>query len=188
MYFIVTCDLRNHDRLKWLLNHILSFSQSVHTTYETMTDLNGFSNVFYHSHSLYTWRTKPWQTWMASQMYFIVLIVRTCDVRNHDRLSPVWGSLRLAPITNWQSPDQSFISNCNVWIRELRLASTCFSICLSSIQACMYVCVCVCMHTHMRARTHTHIYIYVYTYIHMYTCMYVCMYVKFSTFTHTTIL
>ena len=41
-YFIVltvsTHDVRNHDRHEWLLNHILSFSQSVHATYETMTD------------------------------------------------------------------------------------------------------------------------------------------------------
>ena len=59
------------------------------------------SIVFYRSHSLYTWRTKPWQTWMASQSYFIILKIRTCDVRNHDRLSPVWGSLRLAPIMHY---------------------------------------------------------------------------------------
>ena len=41
-YFIVltvcTHDIRNHERLEWLLNHILSFSQSVHVTYKTMTD------------------------------------------------------------------------------------------------------------------------------------------------------
>ena len=41
-YFIVlavrTCDVQNHDRLEWLLNRISSFSQSVHTMYETMTD------------------------------------------------------------------------------------------------------------------------------------------------------
>ena len=36
---------------------------------------------------------------MACQPYSIVLTVRTRDVRNHDRLQPVWGSLRLAPIT-----------------------------------------------------------------------------------------
>ena len=34
---------------------------------------------------------------MACQLYFIVLTVRTSDIRNHDRLQPVWGSLRLAP-------------------------------------------------------------------------------------------
>ena len=44
------------------MKRILSFSQSVHVTYETMTDLNGFSIVFYRSHSPYTRRTKPWQT------------------------------------------------------------------------------------------------------------------------------
>ena len=51
-----------------------------------MTNLNGFSIVFYHSHSPYMQCTKPWQTWTASQSYSIVLIVRTCDIRNHDRL------------------------------------------------------------------------------------------------------
>ena len=57
-----TCDIQNHDILEWFLNCILLFSQSIHATYETMTDLNGFSIVFYRSHSPYTWRTKPWQT------------------------------------------------------------------------------------------------------------------------------
>ena len=41
-YFIIitvrTRDVPNHDRLEWLLNRILSFSLSVHMTYETMTD------------------------------------------------------------------------------------------------------------------------------------------------------
>ena len=41
-YFIIltvrTGDLWNHDRLEWLLNCILSFAQSVHATYEPMTD------------------------------------------------------------------------------------------------------------------------------------------------------
>ena len=64
-YFIVltvrTHDVQNHDRLEWLLNRISSFSQSVHMTYETMTELNGFSIVFYRSRSPYTRRTKPWQ-------------------------------------------------------------------------------------------------------------------------------
>ena len=66
LYFIVltvhTCNIQNHDRLEWLLSRILSFSQSVHMTYKTMTDLNGFSVIFYCSHSPYTQRTKPWQT------------------------------------------------------------------------------------------------------------------------------
>ena len=65
-YFIVlsvcTRDLRNHDRFEWLLNCILSFSQSIHATYETMTDLISFSIIFYRSHSPYTRCTKPWQT------------------------------------------------------------------------------------------------------------------------------
>ena len=65
--------------------------------YET---LNSLSIVFYRSHSPYTQRTKPWQTWMAPQSYFIILTVHTRDVRNHNRLPPVWGSLRLAPITH----------------------------------------------------------------------------------------
>ena len=38
LYFVVltvhTCVLLNHDRLEWLLNGILSFSQSIHATYE----------------------------------------------------------------------------------------------------------------------------------------------------------
>ena len=42
LYLIVlavhTRDVRNHDRLEWLLNHILSFSWSVYATYKTMTD------------------------------------------------------------------------------------------------------------------------------------------------------
>ena len=46
LYFIVltvcTRDVRNHDRLEWLLNRILSFSQSVHATYETMTDFHQY--------------------------------------------------------------------------------------------------------------------------------------------------
>ena len=58
---------------------------------------NSLSIVFYHSPSPYTQHTKPWHTWMASQSYFIVLTVHTCNVPNHDRLSPVWGSLRLTP-------------------------------------------------------------------------------------------
>ena len=37
---------------------------------------------------------------MATQSYFIVLTVHIRDVRNHDRLLPVWGSLRLAPINH----------------------------------------------------------------------------------------
>ena len=49
-------------------------------------NLNGLSTVFYRSHSPYTRRTKPWQTWMASQSYFIILTVRTYDVQTHDRL------------------------------------------------------------------------------------------------------
>ena len=72
-------------------------SQSVHATYET---LNSLSTVFYRSHSPYTRRTKPWQTWVAFQLHFIILTVPTCDVRNNDRLLPVWGSLKLASITN----------------------------------------------------------------------------------------
>ena len=39
---------------------------------------------------------------MASQSDFIVLTVRTRDVRNHDRLPPVWGSFRLAPIIGYK--------------------------------------------------------------------------------------
>ena len=43
-YFIIltvhTRNIRNRDRLEWLLYHILSFSQSVHATYETMTDFS----------------------------------------------------------------------------------------------------------------------------------------------------
>ena len=67
-----------------------------------MTDLNGYSIVFHCSHSLYPRLTKPWQTWMASQSYFIILIVHTRDVRNHDRLPPVpVCSLRLAPINGF---------------------------------------------------------------------------------------
>ena len=100
LYFIILAvrirDVQNHDRLECLLNRILSFSQSVHVTYKTMTNLNGFSIVFYHSCSPYTRCIKPWQTWMASQSYFIVLTVRIHNVQNHDRLPPVWGSLRLA--------------------------------------------------------------------------------------------
>ena len=61
-------------------------------------NLNSSSIIFYDSHNPYTQRTKPWQTWMASQSYFIVFTVRTCDVRNHDRLSLLWGLLRLASI------------------------------------------------------------------------------------------
>ena len=82
--------------IEYLVNRILLFSQSVHAMYETMRDLNG---VFYRSRSPYTRHTKPWQTWMASQSYFIVLTVRTYDVPNHDRLLLVWGSLRLASIS-----------------------------------------------------------------------------------------
>ena len=37
---------------------------------------------------------------MASQSYFIVLTVPTRDARNHDKLLPVWGSLRLASTNN----------------------------------------------------------------------------------------
>ena len=79
-------------RLSRSLHHLSLFSltsstpqhsQSVHATYEM---LNSLSIVFYCSHSLYTWCTKPWQPKMASQLYFIVLTVHTCDVRNHDRL------------------------------------------------------------------------------------------------------
>ena len=33
-----TRNIPNHDRLEWLLNRILSFSQSIHATYETMMD------------------------------------------------------------------------------------------------------------------------------------------------------
>ena len=87
----------HHLSLSSLTSSTPQHSQPVHTTYET---LNSLSFVFYHSHSLYTRCTKPWQTWMASQSYFIVLTVRTRDVRNHDRLPPVWGLLRLAPITH----------------------------------------------------------------------------------------
>ena len=101
-YFIVltdrTRDVRNHDTLEWLVNRILSFSQSVHATYETMTHSNGLSIVFYHSRSTYKRRTKPWHTWMVCQSYFIILTVRTREVWNHDTLPPVWGLLRLAPI------------------------------------------------------------------------------------------
>ena len=42
LYFIVLTvrkrNVRNDNRLEWLVNRILLFSQSVHTTYETMTD------------------------------------------------------------------------------------------------------------------------------------------------------
>ena len=65
-YFVVlivlTCDIWNHDRLQWLLNRILSFSQSIHATYESMIDLNGFTIVVDRSRSPYTQCTKPWQT------------------------------------------------------------------------------------------------------------------------------
>ena len=95
-------------------------SQSIHATYKM---LNNLSIIFHCSHSPYMRHTKPWQTWMASKLYFIVLAVHTCDVqnhdrlwmasrsyfiiltvrtrnvRNHDRLPPVWGSHRLAPIS-----------------------------------------------------------------------------------------
>ena len=56
---VCTHDVWNHDRLEWLLNR---------------------------SHCPYMQRTKPWQTWMASQLYFIVLTVRTRNVQNHSRL------------------------------------------------------------------------------------------------------
>ena len=36
---------------------------------------------------------------IACPSYFIILTVRTRDVRNHDRLQPVWGSLRLAQLS-----------------------------------------------------------------------------------------
>ena len=43
-YFIIltirTRDVWNHDRLKWLLNRVLSFSQYVYAMYETTTDYN----------------------------------------------------------------------------------------------------------------------------------------------------
>ena len=35
---VCTCNIPNHNRLEWLFNRILSFSQSVHTMYQTMTD------------------------------------------------------------------------------------------------------------------------------------------------------
>ena len=47
-----------YTKLKWLLNRILSVSQSVHVTYEHSQNLNGLSIVFYHSHSLHMRRTK----------------------------------------------------------------------------------------------------------------------------------
>ena len=62
-------------------------------------NVENLSIVFYRSHSPYMQSTKPWQTWMASQSYFKVRTVCTRNIRNHDRLPPVWSSLRLAPIT-----------------------------------------------------------------------------------------
>ena len=95
---VCTCDVQNFHRLSLssLNSSTPQHSQSVHATYEA---LNSLSIIFYRSHCPYTRCTKPWQTWMASQSYFIVLAFRTRDVRNHDRLPPVWGSLRLAPIS-----------------------------------------------------------------------------------------
>ena len=78
-----------HLSFSYLTSSTSLYSQSVHTTYET------FTKLFCCSYSPYTWRTKRWQTWMACQSYFIILTVHTRDIRNHDRLSPVWGSLRL---------------------------------------------------------------------------------------------
>ena len=47
-YFIVlivrTRDVRTMTKLEWLVNRILSFSQSVHATYETMTKLEWLVN------------------------------------------------------------------------------------------------------------------------------------------------
>ena len=49
-------------------------------------------------------------TLMASKSYFIALTVRTHDVQNHDRLPPVWGLLRLSPIAVIQGmPSKYFI-------------------------------------------------------------------------------
>ena len=64
---------------------------------------------------------------MASQSYFIVLTVRTCDVQNHDRLPPVWSSLKLTPIRlvfiayikAMASPINNNIYNCHIKAVEL---------------------------------------------------------------------
>ena len=45
---------------------------------------------------MYVWNVH--KTWIACQSYFIILTVRTRDIPNHDRLSPVCCSLRLTPI------------------------------------------------------------------------------------------
>ena len=73
-------------------NPNLSFSQSVHATYETMTDLNGFSIEFYCSDSPCTRHTKPWQLkWLLNRilsfsqsihmMYEIMTDYRQCGAR-----------------------------------------------------------------------------------------------------------
>ena len=67
---------------KSLFPHFIGPS-TLRATYKT---LNNLSIIFNCSHSLYIRHTKPWQTSMASQLYFIVLAVHTRDVRNHDRL------------------------------------------------------------------------------------------------------
>ena len=93
-YFIVltvrTRDVQNHDRLKWLLNCILSFSQSVHTMYETMTDFRqcGACSGSPQLHCKCLWS-------MASVGYkyplFITFIhmVILCIINNRNRLTIV---------------------------------------------------------------------------------------------------
>ena len=88
----MSCSL-HHLRLSSLILYWPLYTQTPYTRcIKCSQNLKSMSIVFYCSHSPYTQCTKPWQTWMACQSYFIILIVCTCEIQNQDRVPPVWGS------------------------------------------------------------------------------------------------
>ena len=97
LFTIIHAMFTTYIKLKWLVNHILSYPQSVHTALATYTKLEWFVNhILLFSLSIH----------MTYEMYT-------------DYHHPVWGSLRLSLINHWIMIKSSRIDKIHLWSKAV---------------------------------------------------------------------